>query len=174
MRHSIATVVAVSVFVLAGTALAGTSGTHFTQNGDPVCTDVGLQLECTAEIAGLGNQTVTSTVNAQGTAVGVTCTSPGGNTSPGQNPALAVNPSGSQSIDNPDNGRQTIDVTTATPTVTPKQAGCPNKNWQTSITDVLFTSYTLTIKQGNTTLFRCTGGFPNPGSNDGDTSTPTC
>jgi hypothetical protein len=173
MRHLIATVVAVFTLTVAATALAATSGTHFTQNGSPVCTDLGLQLECTAEIAGLGNQTVTSTVNAQGTAVGVTCTSPGGNTAPGQNPALPVNPSGSQTINNPDNGRQTIDVTTNTPTVTPKQAGCPNKNWQTSISDVIFTTYTLTIRQGNVTLFTCNGSFSG-GSSDGETSTPIC
>jgi hypothetical protein len=172
MKRTIAVVV--TALTIAAAASAATSGAHFTNGGQPVCTDVGLQLNCTAEVAGLGNETVDATVNAQGTAVGVTCTSPGGNTSPGQNPALPVNPSGSQTIHNPKNGRATIDVTTNTPTVTPQQAGCPNKNWQTSISDVIFSSYTLTISQGGTVLFTCSGSFGGGGSSNGDSSTPTC
>jgi len=166
------TIVAVVVTALT-VAAAASAAAHFTNGGQPVCTDVGLQLNCTAEVAGLGNETVDATVDAQGTAVGVTCTSPGGNTAPGQNPALPVNPSGSQTIHNPKNGRASIDVTTNTPTVTPQQAGCPNKNWRTSISDVIFSSYTLTISQGGTVLFTCSGSFSG-GSNNGDTSTPTC
>ena len=173
MRYLISAVFAVAVFTLAGVAGAATSGAHFTNGGSPVCTDQGLNLNCTAEVAGLGNTTVTATVQASGTAVGVTCTSPGGNTAPGQNPALPVNPSGTQSIDNPKNGRANLNVTTATPTVTPQQAGCPNKNWQTSISDVIFSDYTLTISQGGVTLFTCSGSFPG-GSQNGQTSTPTC
>jgi hypothetical protein len=118
--------------------------------------------------------TVDVSLDAVGTAVGITCTSPGGNEAPGQNPALPVNPSGNQTIHNPKNGRAVVDVTTNTPTVTPQQAGCPNKNWRTSISDVLFTSYTLTISQGGVVLFTCSGSFPAPGSNDGDTSAPGC
>src|SRR6266568_4886657 len=134
MKPTILVVVATALTAV-GVAAAATSGAHFTNGGQPVCTDVGLQLNCTAEVAGLGNETVDATVNAQGTAVGVTCTSPGGNESPGQNPALPVSPSGSQTIHNPKNGRALVDVTTDTPTVTPQQAGCPNKNWRTSISD---------------------------------------
>jgi len=173
MRRMILVLLATAL-TLVGAAAAATSGAHFTQGGDPLCTDIGLQLECTAEVAGLGNVTVDVTLNAVGTAVGVTCTSPGGNESPGQNPALPVNPSGSQTIHNPKNGRAVVDVTTNTPTVTAKEAGCPNKNWRTSISDVLFSSYTLEISQGGTVLFTCNGSFPAPGSNDGDTSTPSC
>jgi hypothetical protein len=170
MRRMFLVLVATALTVV-GTAAAAA---HFTQNGEPLCTDVGLQLNCTAEVAGLGNETVDVTLDATGTAVGVTCTSPGGNTAPGQNPALPVNPSGSQTIHNVKNGRAVVDVTTGTPTVTPKQAGCPNKNWRTSISDVIFTSYTLEISQGGTVLFTCNGTFAAPGSNDNDTSTPTC
>ena len=172
MRRVIIAVFATTL-TFAGAAVAATSGAHFTNGGQPVCTDRGLTLQCTAQVAGLGNETVDTTVTAQGTAVGVTCTSPGGNTSPGQNPALPVNPSGTQTIPNPKNGRADLNVTTATPTVTPQQAGCPNKNWQTSISDVIFTTYTLRISQGGTVLFNCSGSFSG-GSKNGDTSTPSC
>jgi len=162
-----------TALTVASVAAAATNGAHFTNGGQPACTDRGLTLQCTAQVAGLGNETVNTTVTAQGTAVGVTCTSPGGNTSPGQNPALPVSPSGTQTIPNPKNGRANLDVTTATPTVTPQQAGCPNKNWQTSISDVIFTTYTLTISQGSTTLFTCSCSFSG-GSQNGDTNTPSC
>jgi hypothetical protein len=41
-------------------------------------TDLGTQLRCTAEVAGLGNETVVATVSANGTATGITCTTPSG------------------------------------------------------------------------------------------------
>jgi hypothetical protein len=165
---------AVTALVLAGLAAGQTSGAHFTKSGAPVCTDIGTQLRCTAEVAGLGGETVVSTVSANGTATGLTCTSPGGNEAPGQNPAVPVTAGGSQTINNPKNGRASVDVTTAVPTVTPKQAGCPNNNWRVTIADVTFTTYTLTISQGGTTLFTCSGSFSPSPSQNGQTSTPTC
>jgi hypothetical protein len=156
-------------------SFAQTSGAHFTKGGTPSCTDIGTQVECTAEVAGLGGETVVATVMAQGTTVNNTCVSPGGNTAPGQNPATPVTGNGTQTIQNPKNGRAVIDVKTATPTVTPKAAGCPNNNWTVTFSDVRFTSYTLTISQGGVTLFNCSGTFTRAGgSNDGDTSTPMC
>jgi hypothetical protein len=151
-----------------------TAGAHFTKNGNPICTDVGTQVRCTAEVAGLGGETVVATVSANGTATGLTCTSPGGNESPGQNPAVPVTAGGSQTINNPKNGRAGVDVTTLEPTVTPKQAGCPNNNWTVTIADVTFTTYTLTISQRGTTLFTCSGSFSPSPSQNGQTSTPTC
>src|SRR5918911_5168567 len=95
-----------TALVLAGLAAAQTSGAHFTKGGTPVCTDIGTQLRCTAEVAGLGQETVVSTVTASGTATGLTCTTPSGsNQAPGQNPAVPVSGSGSQTINNPKNGR---------------------------------------------------------------------
>jgi hypothetical protein len=163
----------VTALGLTGMAVAQTSGAHFTKNGAPVCTDIGTQLRCTAEVAGLGGETVVSTVSANGTATGLTCTSPGGNEAPGQNPAVPVTAGGSQTINNPKNGRASVNVTTAEPTVTPKQAGCPNNNWRVTIADVTFTTYTLTISQGGQTVFSCSGSFSSPSQN-GQTSTPTC
>jgi hypothetical protein len=166
-------VAAVAALALTGTAIA--DGQHFTQNGDPVCTDIGTQVRCTAEIAGLGQQTVNSTLSANGSTVNTTCTSPGGNTAPGQNPAVPVTAGGEQTILQPDNGRQPIEVSTATPSVSPKAAGCPNKNWVVSFSDVKFTTYTLVIKQGGKTIFTCNGSFSRTGGSlDGDTSEPTC
>ena len=174
MRRMILAFVAAAALTFAGIAAAQTSGAHFTKGGTPVCTDIGTQLRCTAEVAGLGQETVVSTVTAQGTATGLTCTTPSGsNQAPGQNPAVPVTGSGSQTINNPKNGRAGVDVTTATPTVTAKQAGCPNNNWIVTVQDVTFTTYTLTISQGGTTLFTCSGSFSSPSQN-GQTSTPTC
>jgi len=175
MRRIILAFVAAAALTFAGIAAAQTGGYHFTNGGTPVCTDIGTQVQCTAEIAGLGNETVVATVSANGTATGLTCRTPSGsNESPGQNPAVPVTAGGSQTINNPKNGRAVIDVTTATPTVTPKQAGCPNNHWIVTIADVTFTTYTLTISQGGTTLFTCNGSFSPSPSQNGQTSTPTC
>jgi hypothetical protein len=174
MRRIILAFVAAAALAFAGIAAAQTSGAHFTKGGTPVCKDIGTQLECTAEVAGLGNETVLATVSANGTATGLTCTTPSGsNESPGQNPAVPVTASGSQSITNIKNGRANVDVKSATPTVSPKDAGCPNNSWIVHVADVTFTTYTLTISQAGVTLFSCSGSF-SPSSQTGQTNTPTC
>jgi hypothetical protein len=176
MRHRFIVLAVVSAFALGLAAWAGaSSGFHFTSGGSPVCTDAGTQLECTAEIAGLGNGDVVANLSGNGTATGLTCTTPSGsNQSPGQNPAVDVTASGSQTITNIKNGRAAVDVLTATPTVSAKDAGCPNNHWVVIVNDVEFTTYTLLIKQGNQTLFTCTGSFTPSPSTNGQTSTPTC
>lgn len=74
----------------------------------------------------------------------------------------------------PKNGRASTDVSTATPTVGARAAGCPNGNWRVIVGDVEFTSYTLTISQGGQLVVTCEGSFsPSPAQN-GQTSTPTC
>jgi hypothetical protein len=173
-RLAFATIVAAALAMPAA-AVGQTSGAHFTKNGAPSCTDRGTQLECTAEVAGLGNENVLVNLQANGTATGLTCTTPSGsNQAPGQNPAVPVTAGGTQEITHIKNGRAAVDVTSEPPTVTPKAAGCPNNNWVVTIADVEFTTYTLTISQGGVTLFTCTGNFsPSPSSN-GQTSTPSC
>ena len=45
-------IMAATVLAVAGIAAAQTSGAHFTKGGTPVCTDIGTQVRCTAEVAG--------------------------------------------------------------------------------------------------------------------------
>src|SRR5215211_8102803 len=72
--------------------LAQTSGAHFTRNGEPVCTitDSGgatASVDCTAQLAGLGNEDIISSTTVSGFAV-YTCQNQGGNQAPGQNRVL--------------------------------------------------------------------------------------
>ena len=109
-----------------------------------------LTLTATATYAGLGNfdtlQNVTA--RAQPTAV---CINPGsGEHQPaGQNPA-EVDVSGSTAVPAGDikNGNVTI-ATTTTPPTTPVAGApdCPNPNWTEVITDMAFTSATITLFQ---------------------------
>jgi hypothetical protein len=164
------------VFAIGATAsvAAAQEGAHFTQNGSPVCTDIGLQLECTAEIAGLGQQRVTGTISAPGAqAVNNTCVNKGGNEAPGQNPAVNFTAGGSAVGVVDKNGRASIDATTTSPSVNPKDAGCPNGKWTVIVGDVVFNSYTFTITQGQQTLFTCTGTFSG-GSSNNQSNTPSC
>jgi hypothetical protein len=92
---------------------------------------------------------VTITLTTQGVAT-VLCISPGGNAAPGQN-KVPVSPSGSVSIPATEikNGNVSFSVTTQPPpTPTAQQAGCPNPNWSTKLTDVQFTSATITVSLG--------------------------
>ena len=121
---------------------------HF-KGGAPTFSDQGTTLKTCFSLAGLGNGDVTITVNTTGSATTL-CTNQGGNTAPGQN-KTPVKPSGSATIPSTEikNGNLTACVTTQPPpTPTAVEAGCPNSNWSTSLTDVQFATATITVEQG--------------------------
>jgi hypothetical protein len=160
---TLATAAAILALAFGATTALGASP-HFKKDGTPSCTDTGTQLACTGSITGLGNGDVTLelTANAEGT---FACVNPGGNESPGQN-KVPFSVSTTKVIPGSEvkNGNLTFTVAgpTTPPTATPQEAGCPNGNWTTRLTDLSFTNITLKISQNNVLLFTCTA--PQPGA----------
>jgi hypothetical protein len=141
----------IAVLALMVTALAAVpalaANVHFV--GTPKFTDNGLTLSSTGKLAGLGNEDLRITLTATGTPT-ATCTNPAGATQPpGQNPA-EVTVSGSQNVSASSikNGTFTFNVKTAGPvSPIPGAPDCPNARWTETITDVTFTSATITVEQ---------------------------
>jgi hypothetical protein len=115
----------------------------------PSFTDNGLTLTATVSYAGLGNFDTEQTLTAMGNPT-ATCTNPAGATQPpGQNPA-SVTLTGSTPVHASDlkNGNVTLTTTTNAPaSPIPGAPGCPNTKWAETITDVAFTSATITLRQ---------------------------
>jgi len=129
---------------------------HF-KGGAPAFSDQGTTLKTCFSLAGLGNGDVTITVTTTGSATTL-CTNQGGNTAPGQN-KTPVKPSGQTTIPSTQikNGNLTACVTTTPPAApTAAEAGCPNSNWSTSLTDVQFATATITVVQGGKTVLQQT------------------
>ena len=122
---------------------------HLKGNNPIAFTDNGLTLTAAVTYAGLGNFDTLQTLDARGTPT-ATCTNPAGATQPpGQNPAEVVL-TGVTAIPAGDikNGNVTITTGTSAP-VTPVLGApdCPNPQWTEDITDVAFTSATISLFQ---------------------------
>src|SRR5215211_1910685 len=144
MRRYLLLVGVVTVAVLAFPGFASAQSGHFV--GTQTCSDIGTQVSCSGKVAGLGGTTFTITVSAQGTG-SVTCTNPAGNVAPGQ--AFTFSASGSSGpFPTPRNGQSPYTVTTDAPSA---PAGlCPNPMWTATVTDVSFTTATISLFEDST------------------------
>ena len=131
------------VVSIAFVGVAHAQSGHFV--GTPTCRDIGTQLQCSGKVAGLGSAEFTLSVEAQGTAT-VECTNPGGNVAPGQDTTVsasgAIGP-----LEPPKNGQFTFRNLTSSAPPAPIDA-CPNSQWTATITDVQFTTATITLREG--------------------------
>jgi hypothetical protein len=167
MRRTITAVCAVFLVgaVAASVALAANVHLKGGANAKPTFTDTGLTLRAAGELAGLGNGDVLVTLSARAD-VTSTCTNPSGaNQPPGHNPA-PITVTGSQAIPDSEikNGTTPFRVTTNPPTTPiPGAPDCPNPQWTESITDLAFTSATITVEQPPGTVvfvLNCTFSSP--------------
>lgn len=168
MLRKIGIIAVLSLLLVAVTAaVASAQNVHLKggANAEPAFTDGGLFLSSTGALSGLGGGDIEIELAATGD-VTATCTNPAGATQPpGQNPA-DVTLTGTQAI--PEgaikNGNVSFDVRTAAAvTPIPGAPECPNPQWTETITDVSFTSATITVEQppGTTVLtVNCTFSSP--------------
>jgi hypothetical protein len=152
--------------LLASTVLAVAANVHLKggPSAEPAFTDNGLTLTSTASLSGLGNGDVLVVVSASANPTGQCCNPSGECKVPGQNPA-PVQVTGSQSIpaSQVKNGNVTFSVTTQAPTTPiPGAPDCPNSSWTESITDMSFTSASITVLQGGVTVFSTSCTFSSP------------
>jgi hypothetical protein len=149
-QHKIVLAVAALVFTgVLGAGVASAQNAHLKGRNPVLFTDNGLTLTATVSYAGLGNFTTLQDVTATADATS-TCTNPAGQTQPpGQNPADAV--VGGQTVvpqSDIKNGNVTITTVTNAPTSPiPGAPDCPNPHWTENITDLAFTSATITVFQ---------------------------
>jgi hypothetical protein len=146
---AIATVLVAAV-VLPATALAGNPHLKGGVKPNPAFVDNGLTLTATVAYAGLGNFDTQQNVSARANPT-ADCVNPGSgeHRPPGQQPA-PVDVTGSTAVPASDikNGNVTITTVTNAPvTPIPGAPGCPNTQWTQNITDMAFTSATITVFQ---------------------------
>lgn len=100
------------------------------------------------DLTGLANQSIKINLEASGFPL-VTCTSPGGNSAPGQS-YPKVSASGQQILDGDDrvtkNGKSLFAVETDDPpNLNPTEYGCPNENWTAEIDFVYWEGATISV-----------------------------
>jgi hypothetical protein len=136
---------AVAVAALAFPAAASAQSGHFLTGGGnaPTCSDIGLQVQCSGKVAGLGGTTFEITVEADGIAT-VECVNPAGHRAPGQDTAVTVSGT-TDALPTPRNGQFRFTVTTDSPAPLPATPTCPNVQWTPVIVDVAFTTATLSL-----------------------------
>jgi hypothetical protein len=139
----------VLVAAMAFAAAASAVSPHLKGKNPVAFTDNGLTLTATVSYAGLGNFTTQQNVAATAQPTS-DCVNPSGqHKPPGQNPA-AANVTGSTTVPASDikNGNVTITTNTNPPvTPIPGSPDCPGVNWTENITDMAFTSATITVFQ---------------------------
>src|SRR6266508_1082431 len=168
MRRSLILTLSVFALMAVGTPAAMASSVHLKggAHAEPTFTDLGLILNAMGELAGLGNGYLLVTRSATGQPT-ATCGNPGTNTfeAPGQNPA-EVTLTGTQAIPASEikNGFTPFNVTTEAPvSPIPGAPDCPNSQWTETITDVAFTSATITVEQPpGTVVLTVTCTFSSP------------
>jgi hypothetical protein len=141
MRRLAMTASLVLLVLALGTGPAVAQSGHFVQR--QTCTDIGTQVRCSGKVAGLGGTTFQIDVTAQGTA-SVECTNPGGQVAPGQSFTTTLAGS-SGPLATPRNGQFRYTVTTDTPSA--PAGSCPNPMWTAEVTDVAFTTATITLRE---------------------------
>jgi hypothetical protein len=144
MKRYLLLLAVAAVATLAFSPAASAQSGHFV--GTPTCTDEGTFLECTGKVAGLGGTTFRIDVSAAGVA-DVTCTNPGGQVAPGQSFSFAGAGSTGDQL-TPRNGQFRFSVETVSPTA--PAGSCPNPMWTATVTDVHFTTATLTLFEDST------------------------
>jgi hypothetical protein len=146
-RIAIAVAALLAVGLMASPALA--QNAHLKGRNPISFTDNGLTLTATVSYAGLGNFDTLQVLDATANPT-ATCTNPAGATQPpGQNPA-EVDVTGATAVPAGDikNGNVTIATTTTGPvTPIPGAPDCPNRRWTETITDMAFTSATISLFQ---------------------------
>lgn len=154
MKKVLITAIATLALASLSTSAVLAANVHLKKNPPLTFTDEGLVLNATGALAGLGNEDVDITLTATADPTTV-CTNKGGTAAPGQNPA-EMTVSGTQSIpvEETKNGNVKFDVSTLEPAQpTAEEAGCANSNWTAEITDLDFTTATLTVEQGGSIVF---------------------